>query len=395
MKINVNDVKFAPTHVDPRFQLCIFGLPNDKLVAWMKHWELESTYVQPYTNILIKDAMPIEDMFEGPTTLFEYVDGFSPNLNKHLHVGHMSNLVFAKAFQGLGIGKKFIAIFGDTLDGSVNKDHALDAYEHYCKQFRYKVHRGYFASTMKLHDFTALVSGEGDYATTKVFDVAGEKIVGIKSDGSTTYFYQDVALAQQLKASTLYLTGLEQDNHFKLLNKMYPQVSHIGLGLILLDGKKMSSSEGNVIYLQDILETLLPQFNNDYNLVYNVLAGNILKSEPKSVKNINSETLSNPALSSGMYISYTMARMKSAGINLVRDGFYISSELAIRSLKSKVNLNPLHLYTGIVEHCKKINSLYRTHQIKDNPENAQMFYSLTCDLVIGASELGLLPVEKV
>lgn len=394
MKLSVNDIKFAPTHVDPRFHISIFGMPNKKLHEWMDHWGVNPTYVQPYTNILIQDGLPIEEMFEQPQQ-FEYVDGFSPNLNKHLHVGHLSNLVLAKAFQGLKIGKKFIAIFGDTQQGSFDYMEALQGYSQYCFLFNYDVEEYFFASQMELRDNTMLQAGEGDYATTKVFDVAGEKVVAIKSDGSTSYFYQDIALAQELNASTLYLTGLEQDNHFKLLKKLYPQIAHIGLGLILYDGKKMSSSEGNVIYVNDIITTLLPKFNNDYNLVYNVLAGNILKSEPKSVKNINSDTLTNPTLSSGLYVSYTMARMHSAGINLIPNKSYVSAELAIRSLKSKVNLNPNHLYTGVVEHCKKINSLYKTHHIKNNGENKIMYQSLVSDLMLGADELGLLPVEKV
>ncbi|NQY94328.1 MAG: helix-turn-helix transcriptional regulator, partial [Campylobacteraceae bacterium] len=42
-----------------------------------------------------------------------------------LHIGHLSNLVLAKAFQKLGVGENFISILGDTLEGSVKKEDSL------------------------------------------------------------------------------------------------------------------------------------------------------------------------------------------------------------------------------------------------------------------------------
>ena len=43
----------------------------------------------------------------------------------------------------------------------------------------------------------------------------------------------------------------------------------------------MSSSEGNVIYMTEFINNLMSQFNNDIHLVYNIIAGQILKSVPK------------------------------------------------------------------------------------------------------------------
>ncbi len=401
MKIHVNDVKFAPKHVNNEiFTVCVYGSPNEKLIEWAKYWDLEVKEDGKYTNFLIKAHMPVSHMFEE-SPQFDYVDGFSPNLNKHLHIGHLSNLVLAKAFQGLGVGKKFVAIFGDTLQGVVTKDDALENYQYYCSKLNYKVNKSFFASAMKLNDFSNLIPGEGAFEKTKVFQINDEKIVGIKSDGSTTYFYQDVALAQELNPeqdkSMLYLTGLEQDNHFKLLNKLYPKTKHIGLGLVLYNGKKMSSSDGNVIYMDELFRELSSpeKFGNNLNLVYNVVAGIILKSDPSSEKNIDMKIINNLKQSSGLYISYTMARMYSAGITLLPALRYISSELNYRSLKSKVNLKPHILYEGLINHCEKINTFYRTHKIIDNPTNKVMFQKLTNDMMLAGRELGLLHVEKV
>jgi arginyl-tRNA synthetase len=246
---------------------------------------------------------------------------------------------------------------------------------------------------MKLKEDT-LKEGEGDYLGSKVFNLGDEKIVGIKSSGLTSYFYQDVALAQHLNSSTLYLTGFEQDNHFKSLKKLFPSTNHIGLGLVLLNGKKMSSSEGNIILLKDFINQLLEMFS-DIKLVYNILAGQILKSAPGSSKSIDMKLISNPKLSLGLYLSYTMAHIKSCGVETKKIKNYVSKELQFAELKSKVNLSPNLLFESLVKHCKSINKLYETHYIKDNKENIELFSTLISDLELGMSKLGMFSIDKV
>lgn len=294
MKININKIKLTPEQYG--FNFCQFGELSEELNQWVQHWKLKTEKVGPYTNIILNDNINISEMFETSKT-YKYVDGFSPNLNKYLHVGHLSNLVLANAMQKLNIGNEFIAILGDTLQGQVEKSDALNAYSKYCNDFNYEVNKVFYASEMKLEDNSLLEDGEGLYIGSKVFSLGDEKVVGIKSSGSTSYFYQDAALANKLNNSTLYLTGLEQDNHFKSLKKIYPNTNHIGLGLVLLDGKKMSSSAGNIIYLKDFINDLLKLFNNDIKLVYNILAGQILKSTPSSNKSIDTKLIGNPKLS--------------------------------------------------------------------------------------------------
>lgn len=392
MKIDINKIKTTPSNFG--FNFCVFGKPSDEIKEWCNFWNLQMIDSGSYTNIILTDNFDIKNAFNTPKS-YEYVDGFSPNLNKHLHVGHLSNLVLANAFQKLGIGKKFIAILGDTLSGSVEKTDALNSYQKYCKDFNYKVDDIYYASTMKLEDESILTDGDGDYIGSKVFDLVDEKIVGIKSSGSTSYFYQDVALAQKINSSTLYLTGFEQDNHFKSLKKLFPSINHIGLGLVQLDGKKMSSSEGNIIYLKDFIDELLVIFNNDIELVYNILAGQILKSAPGSNKSIDTKLISNPKLSLGLYLSYTMAHIKSCGVTTKPIFKYESKELQFAELKSKVNLSPSILFEELVKHCKKINKLYDTHYIKDNMENIELFSNLISDLELGMKSLGMFSINKV
>jgi arginyl-tRNA synthetase len=392
MKIDINKIKVTPPNLG--FKFCQFGDLSIEVKEWVEYWKFKTEKSGPYTNIIINDDTDIKSIFND-YKIYDYIDGFSPNLNKHLHVGHLSNLVLANSFQKLGIGEKFISILGDTLTGAVEKEDALQSYKKYCKDFAYVVDNIFYASNMKLHDESILKDGELDYIGSKIFDLTDEKIVGIKSSGQTTYFYQDVSLAQKLNASTLYLTGLEQDNHFKSLKKLFPLTNHIGLGLVHLNGKKMSSSEGNIIYLKDFIDELLGIFNNDLELVYNVLAGQILKSTPNSNKTIDTSLISNPKLSLGLYLSYTMAHVKSCGVETKKIKKYNSKELEFSELKSKVNLSPNILFESLVNHCKKINKLYETNYIKNNKENIELFSNLISDLELGMMNLGMFSIKKV
>lgn len=392
MKININDLKFTPSKME--FDLCVYGTPNPEIADWIAYHKLQTYQSGSYTNISIPEGFNISEAFCDFKT-YDYLDGFSPNLNKHLHVGHLSNFIYAKTFQKMKICKKYIAVFGDTLTGDVKKDDALETYWKTIKLFDYKIDKAFYASELKLLDFSLLHGGSGEYKTTKIIDVDGDKIVAIKSDGSTTYFYQDVAVAQKLNAPTLYLTGFEQNNHFAKLKKIFPHTDHIGLGLVMLDGKKMSSSENNIIFLQDIINQMMPLYNDDLKLVWNILSGMILKTEPSSVKSLDTKVVNNPKISPGLYVSYTMAKMNSAGIDLVPNDVYANIELEFKSLKSKVSLKPNFLLDAIVNQCKIINQYYETYQIKGNSTNQKMFQSFVGDLIKATQEIGMFEITKV
>ena len=394
MQLSPNLIKVTPKSVDSdSFSVCIFGTPNPQIQEWIDFWDLKTETSGKFTNILLGNH-DVDDLFVQPKT-FDYVDGFSPNLNKHLHLGHFSNLILAKAFQSLGVGKKFIAILGDTLEGSVDPEVALEKYKSYCKQFGYTIDNVVFASEQTLLDESVLKSGDGTYEGTKIFEVGTEKIVGIKSTGATSYFYQDVALAQNLNGSTLYLTGFEQNGHFNNLQKLFPNTQHIGLGLVSIDGKKMSSSEGNVIFLEEVFGSLLSKFNNDDKLAWNVLAGHILKYDPTSVKNINMKSIDDVKASFGLYFSYTLAKMKSAGMKPNQIEKFNSNALKFKLLKAKTNLAPNILFEELVELTKKISSLYTKFHIKGNEENQKMYQPLLDDLLLGMKLLGMFSIDKV
>ena len=88
-----------------------------------------------------------------------------------------------------------------------------------------------------------------------------------KQDGSSLYLSRDLATLQ-FRISTfnpdtiLYVVGNEQDLNFKQLfefsklAKYLPsgtEVKHIGFGMVLRDGKKMSTRRGTIIELEDLI----------------------------------------------------------------------------------------------------------------------------------------------
>lgn len=397
MKIDIDKIKQIPKEISDKFGVCFFGPMKQETKDWIAFHNMKVQNMGNYSNVFTDKK--ISDIFNVNLNKFKYLDGFSPNLNKYLHIGHFSNLVLAKAFRLMGISDLSVAILGDTLEGAVDKSDALKTFNHYCEMFSYPVNYMFMASEMKV-PVEYLKDGEGNYEGTKVFDVEGEKIVGIKSDGSTSYFYQDVALANIL-GNCLYLTGSEQANHFKNLKKLFPQIEHIGLGLVKTltdDGKlgKMSSRLGNVIWMQEILDLMMENFK-DEKVCYNVFAGYILKSIPTSDKNIDMQQLMNPLNSQGLYLSYTLAKLKSAGCVCSKnfDEGFKSQDLQFKHAKAVNNLSPNILFEGLVEHAKKISNLYITHKIKDNSDNLKMFEELGSDLSLGMNYLGLFEVEKV
>jgi len=87
-----------------------------------------------------------------------------------------------------------------------------------------------------------------------------------KSDGATLYATRDLAAAIYRKQTyqftrSLYIVGNEQTLHFKQLKAVLrklgyewsEQMKHINFGMMRLEGKKMSTRKGSVVYLEDVL----------------------------------------------------------------------------------------------------------------------------------------------
>jgi arginyl-tRNA synthetase len=398
MSIDTNIFKVIPGNLGLGFGFCVYGETSAEVMNLADVCNFKVEKSEKYTNFFPTEKTDFKKMFFEKK--FKYMDGFSPNLNKDLHIGHFSNLVLAKAFQKLGVAEEYVSILGDTVcENEIQKEEKFAKFSKLCLDLNYKVNNIFFASEMK-YDGKLLKEGEGEYLGTKIVESGEEKIVVIKSDGSTSYFYQDMALAAKLNEETLYLTGYEQDNHFKTLKSIFPHVNHVGLGLVKLQTKdgltgKMSTRLGNVVYMTDLMDELKKEFNGNEKLCYNIFAGYILKNHPTSDKVFSMDTIKNPKNSPGLYLSYTMARLKSAGCEMSGQKDFFKQELQFAFLKSKASLNPTYLFNALVDLCKEINNLYITHQIVGNEENKKMFGLLLSDLDFGMMKLGMFGVDKV
>ncbi|MEH7250818.1 arginine--tRNA ligase [Neobacillus niacini] len=96
-----------------------------------------------------------------------------------------------------------------------------------------------------------------------------------KSDGATLYATRDLAAALYRKENydfdlSLYVVGNEQSLHFKqliaVLDKMgyswAKKMVHIPFGMMLKDGKKMSTRKGKVVLLEEVLNESIAMAKN-------------------------------------------------------------------------------------------------------------------------------------
>lgn len=189
--------------------------------------------------------------------------------------------------------------------------------------------------------------------TGKIIESQGARIIDLeeqgintpciieKSNGSTTYATRDLA-AILYRARTydfdkaLYLTSYEQVLHFKQVfevakllgidEKYIKGLTHIPFGMVLLPTGKMSTREGNIIKLEELLEEaiqraekIIEEKNPDLEdkkevakkvgigaVIFNDLANSRIKDEIfdwNQILNFQGET--------GPYIQYTYVRTKS------------------------------------------------------------------------------------
>lgn len=276
MKINISKVRITPNNITEH---CAVYTITDEILKWIDYHGLSAKkHDKGYLNIFIESLeYRYNDLFEVDNS-FTYFDGFSPNLNKSLHLGHLSNLVYASAISNLCPYLDSVSILNDT-DNDINKEKYLEECHDIYKKFNYNVKLGFFSSNMNYVDFETL-DGEhyilnDDFKSRyiqplniKVFvsqndgfencivvktPKTNENKVLVKSNGTTTYLNQDLALAKKLHLPILYLTGAEQVSHFDVVREFFPNNRHLAIGLITIDGEKMSSRKGNVTYLKDIM----------------------------------------------------------------------------------------------------------------------------------------------
>ena len=290
--------------------------------------------------------------------------------------------------------------------------------------------------------------------TGKLVESQGAKIIDLedkgintpciieKSNGSTTYATRDLA-AILYRARTydfdkaLYVTSYEQVLHFKQvfevakllgLDEKYTKgLEHVSFGMVLLPTGKMSTREGNVIRLDELLKEAIsrakeiieqknPELENKEDVAKKVGIGAVIFND-LSASRIKDEvfdwdTILNFQGETGPYIQYTYVRTKSVieKAGGVPDISEVSSELlqdeySIKLLKLIYDFEdvlvqvtdknePSILSRYLIDVAKTYSNFYNENKIindNKNLQNARVYltYSVGRILKTGAGLLGI------
>ena len=296
--------------------------------------------------------------------------------------------------------------------------------------------------------------------TGKLVESQGAKIIDLedkgintpciieKSNGSTTYATRDLA-AILYRARTydfdkaLYVTSYEQVLHFKQvfevakllgLDEKYTNgLEHVSFGMVLLPEGKMSTREGNIIKLEELLneaisraKEIIEQKNPDLEnkeevakkvgigaVIFNDMSASRIKDEVfdwNTILNFQGET--------GPYVQYTYVRTKSV---LEKAGYLpkiediktnnLSDEYSLAILKLIYNFEdvliqvtdknePSILARYLIDLAKAYSSFYNENKIIVEDKEVQdarvyLTYAVSQVLKQGANLLGIQMPEKM
>ena len=296
--------------------------------------------------------------------------------------------------------------------------------------------------------------------TGKLIESQGAKIIDLedkgintpciieKSNGSTTYATRDLA-AILYRARTydfdkaLYVTSYEQVLHFKQvfevakllgLDEKYTKgLEHVSFGMVLLPEGKMSTREGNIIKLEDLLnedisraqeiiEQKNPELENKEEVAKKVGIGAVIFND-MSASRIKDEvfdwnTILNFQGETGPYVQYTYVRTKSV---LEKAGYLpkieevkvenLADEYSLAILKLIYNFEdvliqvtdknePSILARYLIDLAKAYSSFYNENKIiveDKDIQNARVYltYAVSEVLKQGANLLGIQMPEKM
>lgn len=293
-----------------------------------------------------------------------------------------------------------------------------------------------------------LVESQG----AKVVDLSDKGIdtpcIIIKSNGSTTYATRDLA-AILYRARTydydkaLYVTSYEQTLHFKQvfevakylgLDKKYTDgLTHVAFGMVLLPEGKMSTREGNVVKLEDLLNESIsrakeiiekknPNIENKDEIAKKVGIGAVIFNDMSAAR-IKDEvfdwnTILNFQGETGPYIQYTYVRTKSViekagGVPNIKDieTEKLQDEYSLSILKLIYNFEdiliqvteknePSILARYLIDLAKAYSSFYNENKIIGENKEIQdarvyLTYATSEVLKTGANLLGMEMPEKM
>jgi len=174
-----------------------------------------------------------------------------------------------------------------------------------------------------------------------------------KSDGATLYATRDLAAAIYRQdhynfVKSLYVVGGEQRLHFRqvyaVLEKLgfewAKELHHVPFGMMLKDGKKMSTRKGKVVLLEQVLQSAIddvrkviseknPNLENAEEVAKQVGVGAVIFHDLKNYRlndiNFSLEEMLTFEGETGPYVQYTHARAKS----ILRKAGYTGGDVVI------------------------------------------------------------------
>ncbi len=230
----------------------------------------------------------------------------------------------------------------------------------------------------------------------------------LKSDGSTIYITRDIAAAEYRHETyhpekNIYVVATEQNLHFKQLKAVlkemqydwYDEVTHVAFGMINLADGKLSTRQGRVVYLIDVLnkaiekimeilnereETSGVKIANKEELAKQVGIGAIKFQElfNQRIKDYTfdwDKTLSFEG-ESGPYVQYAHARICSL---LEKGGFDINKEVDSSLLNNEMEINilrNLYKFTDVVEDAaKKYEPFFISRYVVELAKDFNKYYN--------------------
>ncbi|WP_223700529.1 arginine--tRNA ligase [Sutcliffiella deserti] len=258
-----------------------------------------------------------------------------------------------------------------------------------------------------------------------------------KSDGATLYATRDLAAAFYRKekyqfAKTLYIVGQEQTVHFQqvkaVVKKMgeswYNDMHHIPFGLLLKDGKKLSTRKGEIILLENVIQEAIqlaqnniaaknPSLPNKEKVAKQVGVGSIIFQDLKNFR-LNSIEFSLEDMlkfegETGPYVQYTFARacsiLRKASFSeeLVSHGLQDTFSWELSKLlyefpevieRAYIGFDPSVVAKYIIDVCQSFNSWYGHEKIlnEDHSKKSRLALVYATTVVIEES-LRLLGME--
>jgi arginyl-tRNA synthetase len=265
-----------------------------------------------------------------------------------------------------------------------------------------------------------------------------------KSDGATLYATRDLAAALYRKENydfdlSLYVVGNEQSLHFKqliaVLEKMgyswAKNMVHIPFGMMLKDGKKMSTRKGKVVLLEEVLNESIamakhnieeknPNLTNKDRVAKQVGVGAVMFHDLKNYRMNDIEFSLEEMLrfegETGPYVQYTYARacsiLRKANWQIDHAGKQYSpsweKEWKVVSLLTEFTnaikrayeqLDPSQIAKYIVDLAQAFNKYYGEVKILEDGAQQQarlaLVYSVTIVLKEGLRLLGIEAPEEM